>query len=79
MSELTPCNHCSLKGIRARVKAAGKKKVTVLQDAIWGMGGHNVYVHSKDVDISKLKGGEEGERRKYFVAWFMEIGERCGC
>jgi hypothetical protein len=57
MSELTQCNHCSLIGIRRRAKQSGKK-VTLLTDARWGMGGVNVYVHPKDVNVRLLDGGD---------------------
>lgn len=78
MSELTRCNYCNLKEIEARAKKEGKK-VTVLPDTDWGMGGVNCYVHPKAVDIRKLLGGEDGPRAKYRVAWFMELTDRCFC
>jgi len=78
MSELTQCNYCSMSRIRRDAKAE-KKKVTVLADARWGMGGVNVYVHPCDVNIRKLEGGENGERAKYRVSWMMELSEHCVC
>jgi hypothetical protein len=54
-------------------------KVTKLHDATWGMGGVNIYVHPKDVDISKLPGGEDGERAKYHESWYMELPKSCHC
>jgi len=73
-----PCNYCSFQKIKSRAKA-DKKKVTVLRDARWGMGGVNIYVHPPKVDVSKLSDGEDGERRQYFVAWFMELPSHCCC
>lgn len=78
MSELTRCNFCGLRDIKARAKKAGKK-VTVLCDAFWGLGGYNVYVHPKDVDVAKMSGGEDGDRKGYRAAWMQEIGKRCSC
>ena len=74
----TQCNYCSLKAIRREAKAKGKK-VTVLNDAKWGMGGFNIYVHPPDINIRKLTGGEDGAREKYRSAWMWEIGKHCTC
>ena len=78
MGDLTSCNLCKLRAIRRRAKEAGKV-VTVLPDATWGMGGVNVYVHPKSVDVRELPGGEDGPRAEYRVSWMMEIPERCEC
>ena len=78
MSELTQCNYCSLREIQNRARSS-EMKVTLLSDAKWGMGGVNVYVHPKEILIKDLPDGENGERRKYRVAWFMEVGTACSC
>ena len=78
MSEFTQCNYCSLQQIRSRAKAKSWK-VTKITNSKWGMGGVNIYVHPKDIKIFDLKGGEDGERSKYRVSWFMELPERCCC
>lgn len=78
MSELTQCNYCSLQHYHSEAKAK-QLKVTVLPDAKFGLGGVNVYVHPKDVSIKELSGGEDGERKQYRQAWFMELPERCCC
>jgi hypothetical protein len=78
MSELTQCNYCSLRRIRRDAKRE-KKRVTILSDARWGMGGVNVYVHPRDVNVSRLRGGEDGPRREYFVSWFMQLTQHCCC
>ena len=78
MSYLTPCNWCSLQQIKKRAKAENKK-VTILRDAKWGLGGMNVYVHPKAVVVGKLKGGEDGARKKYRTAWFQELSQSCCC
>ena len=78
MSERTSCNHCSLLGIRRRAKQQGKG-VTILDDARWGMGGVNVYVHPKEINVRKMEGGEDGQRARYRVAWFKELTTHCVC
>lgn len=72
------CNYCRLQEIRRGAKKLGQK-VTILSDAMWGAGGKNVYVHPKDVKISHLMGGEDGERKKYRVLWAKEIPNGCCC
>ena len=74
----TQCNYCSLKAMRKKAKVE-RKRVTVLSDAAWGMGGFNVYVHPLNVNIRKLTGGEDGTRKKYRCAWMHEIGKHCSC
>lgn len=78
MSDLTLCNYCNLRSIRERAKK-DNMKVTTLRDAGWGLGGINVYVHSRNIDITSLKGGEDGERKKFRVAWLMELTSNCCC
>ena len=78
MSELTSCNFCNLGRIRRDAKVKGMK-VTILNDASWGMGGSNVYVHPKEIKIEKLDGGENGCRLEFRVSWMMEIPNRCQC
>lgn len=81
MSELTPCNYCSLQRIKARAKQE-KMKITVLSNATWGMGGYNIYKHPKNINIRKLaKSNREDDKElnQYCVSWMMEIPDRCCC
>ena len=78
MGELTRCNFCSLKDIRKRAKEKGGK-ISILNDARWGMGGKNVYRHPEGINIRNLPGGEDGERAKYRIAWMGEIPNSCQC
>ena len=78
MSKRTMCNYCLLKAIR-RIAKAKKKKVTIIADPAWGMGGLNVYVHLPSVVIHELKDGEDGERAKYRWAWMKKIEAHCTC
>jgi len=75
---MSECNFCKLQRWRRQAKEKGTK-ITLLNDATWGMGGINVYEHPKEINISKLPGGEDGEREKYRIAWFMGLGDRCEC
>jgi len=74
MGELTTCNYCSLQAIKQRAKE-NNLKVTLLQSN-WELGGIDVYVHPKDVKVRKL---DDRERKKYKVAWFMELSDHCCC
>ena len=75
---MTQCNYCSLQLIRDNAKK-NNLKVTILSDATWGMDGKNIYVHSDNIDITKLQGGEDGEREQYRKSWMMEIPNQCCC
>jgi hypothetical protein len=66
MSELTPCNYCSLERIKARAKKEGRVIVTVI--------GQNVYVHPPEIKRKDL--GPDGP---YWVAWFMSLTDHCVC
>ena len=68
------CNYCRLN--RIKKDAENGLKVTILSDAVWGLGGKNVYVHPKEIKISSLS---DGERSKYRKAWMKEIPKQCFC
>lgn len=68
MSELTPCNYCSLQHLKAKYKG---QKVEVKADtsgkpAGWTEGGmppgYKVFVDGKDIEV-----------------WFMAITDHCCC
>lgn len=69
MSELTPCNYCSLRWIKERAKKAGNV-VTVKPGGI----GLNVYVHPPSIHIK-----ESTDPEGYFAASFMELTDYCCC
>jgi len=56
MSELTPCNYCTLKRIKEHAKENGLK-VTLLTENWFDelTGGTSVYVHPKDIKIVDKK------------------------
>lgn len=78
MSERTLCNYCTLRKIKQDAKEKGTK-VTILDDAKWGMGGFNIYVHNRKLKISDIPGGEDGDRAQYRAAWMMSIPKHCEC
>jgi hypothetical protein len=82
MSELTQCNYCSLREVRARARKE-KKKVTLLPgrplEAKYrpnGMRGIDVFVHPAKIDLMKLR---PDQREKYWDRWFWELSDRCVC
>ena len=63
MSELTPCNYCTLKHIRARAREDGEK-VTLAKPK------------DKDMDeLMEVAVSLDGEE----VAWFMKLTDHCVC
>lgn len=72
MGELTPCNHCSLNGIKWRAKQKGLKVTVRSED-----GGTMVYVHPPEV--TEFPRRPDGEPSKYFVAWLMGVTDHCVC
>jgi len=77
MSELTPCNYCSLQGIKARAKMNGCK--VYLRNSTGSLGGIDVFVVplGKKLDTRVDERGESiGGQWK---AWFMELTDHCVC
>lgn len=65
MSELTPCNYCTLKHIEQRAKRNGNQ--VILKNSLDGV---NVYVIPK---------GQELSPDTEITAWFMELSDHCCC
>jgi hypothetical protein len=75
MSELTPCNYCSLNRIKRRANEKGLQ-VTLLSSR----GGFDVYVHPADVTVNReTVGDEEGKPSSYWGAWLMALTDHCVC
>lgn len=75
MSELTKCNFCDLQ----RIKASAKKnrlKVTMLESTLCSMGGIDVFVHPKNIEIIRLS---QKAREEFFKAWMWKITDYCCC
>ena len=69
MSDLTPTNEETLRGIKAHAKLKNMK-VTLIPGKDFGLGyGVDCFVHPLDVSRNEL----ELDREKYFAAWFMEL------
>jgi hypothetical protein len=72
MSELTPCNFCNLRRLRAY--AAKNGKVVTLQygrvTAGGFEGGVDALVHAPD---------ETPDVEKHFLEWYMELTDYCCC
>ena len=75
---MSECNFCKLRRYKREARKRGRK-ITVLPDADWGMGGVNVYEHIKIIDIKKISGGEGGRRKRYWISWFAELPDTCQC
>ena len=85
MSELTQCNYCGLKQIRADAK---KKKMKVVLLSSSFMRGTDVFVVPRHIPITEIRRWKDcsdklpnGDKnyQKYHVSWMMEIGNRCEC
>lgn len=72
---MSQCNFCTNKQIIKKAKQSGNS-VTHLKETKYGLGGINVYVHPKNINIKKLPAKE---REKYFKVWFMALGSHCEC
>lgn len=71
MSDLTPCNFCTLQALRKRARAKGKR-LTLFPGTT--AGGVDVLIHP-GVTRAELK----RNRDLYFAAWFMELTDHCVC
>ena len=69
MSELTPCNYCNLRRIKADARATGKQVTVVAAKPEYGFRGYDVFIHGA---------GEPPKEGKH-VAWFMDLSEHCCC
>ena len=72
MSELTPCNYCSLSRIKQRADKKGWQ-VTTKPD---GHGWTAVYVHPPEI---KDFPDDDNEPSEYFAASMMRITDHCVC
>lgn len=82
MSDMTLCNYCNLKAIRARNKGKGMVvRVTGEGPDFKELGGINVIVYPKNLRIPSRKQIEERAKffEDHFVAWFMELTGYCCC
>ncbi len=71
MSELTPCNYCSLR----RIKARAKKKGNVVTTAVSTTRGKDILVHPKHVPAKDAR----ANRKKYRVVCLLRLTNACCC
>lgn len=74
MSELTPCNYCTLASIRQRAKARDMV-VTLLPER----GGFDVFMHPPEIHPSMTFGVAVDAPPEYWRAWFMALTDHCVC
>lgn len=77
MSELTECNHCSLKAIQRRADKQDKEVLVVSAPKFSFDKGVEVFTVPKGFDPEQLS--DIPTRDKYFCCWFAELSERCVC
>lgn len=70
MSELTKCNHCQLKEIKARANS-NNEKIKLIPEAVddWDRG----------IRVLVYTPGREPDYVEDFVAWFAEVTDHCVC
>jgi hypothetical protein len=81
---MSNCNFCTLRTIKASAK---KKHLKVTTQRGWH-NGIDVFVHPRDIKIlptasvfDHMDVGDEDDpqRKRYFVAWLMEVPDKCMC
>jgi hypothetical protein len=70
----TECNRCALDRIRARARRKGK--MVTLMSSQWQVGGYEIYVHSRNINVRMLK---PAQRKLYWRTWMLQIGRECVC
>lgn len=70
MSELTRCNHCTLRDIEAHAKQTGRLVTLLPNTGPPSMKGTTVLVHGAD---------EAPDEKLHWAAWLWVITEACAC
>ncbi|HEC66843.1 MAG TPA: hypothetical protein ENI23_16330 [bacterium] len=74
MSDLTQCNFCQFKNIIRQARENGKRACIKAGTPFKTLpAGVDVYVHPEKII------GMNRFHKKYKVAWFMKLGNRCEC
>lgn len=76
MSDLTMCNKCSLVWLRKQAKKEKQLVRIIPSKRSLGLGGVDVYIVPRDIAFAPEN---EEFHKKYFNAWFMEVGQYCSC
>lgn len=66
---MSMCNHCSYSAMERDAKRKGKRVVRIPSTQMEHMGGYEVHILSRG----------EKPSEKNWVAWMMEITDRCAC
>ena len=74
MSEMTPCNYCSMQGIKHRAKKLNQDVLEVESHGI--LGGTDVYIVPKGMSLEEVL---KEDQSPYFQAWFWELPDHCCC
>lgn len=74
---MTICNYCSYQNEKARAKERGMVATLSSRGANFGLGGVNLYIHPKDVKLSKLSDDELAQYDGHH--WFMSVPDGCCC
>lgn len=73
MSELTPCNYCTLQSIKHRANGKGMNVTLKSDDQGWIA----VYVHPPNA--AGFADNHDGDAPRYRVASMMKITDHCVC
>lgn len=74
MSHLTPCNYCSLQGIKSRAKAKGLY-VTLCASGRWIA----IFVHPREVDPIQYDAEGKLIENEYWHASCLVLTDHCVC
>lgn len=81
MSEMTQCNYCSMLSLRRRAEK-DRQRVVVLpaKRGKYYMGGVDVFRFPKSIYTrAQFRKLTDAERERWWVCWFMELGDHCCC
>lgn len=68
------CNYCEFEKLK---RLASQNSLVITKHYRDNkLGGVDVYVHPRGIDINKI---EENKKEDYFVAWYMELPNKCAC
>lgn len=74
---MSKCNFCNMQWIKKT--AANVNKTVVTRAGTSQLGGVTVYVVPSGITIPEKIVNDGPFFNKYFVAWFMKLGDRCVC
>jgi len=76
------CNFCQLLKYEKEAKKEGLT-VTILTSDVTMVAtddvSKDVFIHPKDIKITKAMAEKEHPEHEYWRAWFMELSDECAC